>query len=157
MAVDYDRYEAIMARLREELPELAEELDQEVRHGRAVSEKDLRQEGRYDERASRLAETELPPLGRNDVSVIPYTVDERIELIREALLTLAQTMYATRNSALKLAMERRMEPEIRFGDPELEVPSRVDLQEETESAHVALRTVQGLLSDDRESRRGVSQ
>lgn len=157
MAVDYERYETIMARLREEMPRLADELDQEVRHGRAVSENDLRQEGRYEERASRLAETELPPLGRNDVSVIPYTGDERIELIREALLTLAETMYATRNSALKLAMERRMEPEIRFGDPELEVPSRVDLQEETERAHTALRTVQGLLADDHESRRGATQ
>src|SRR4051794_36756320 len=103
MAIRDDNYESIMARLRREMPSLAEQLDQEVRHGRTVSEKDLRQEGRYDERASRLAETELPPLGKSDVSVIPYTEDERFELVRESLLTLAETMFATRRSALKVA------------------------------------------------------
>ena len=151
MAIRDDNYESIMARLRREMPSLAEQLDQEVRHGRMVSEKDLRQEGRYDERASRLAETELPPLGKSDVSVIPYTEDERFELVRESLLTLAETMFATRRSALKVAMEHEMETEIRFGDPELEVPSRIDLPEETERAHVALRKVRGLLAEDRES------
>ncbi|MFJ8786794.1 hypothetical protein [Streptomyces sp. NPDC102476] len=150
MAIRDDNYESIMARLRREMPSLAEQLDQEVRHGRTVSEKDLRQEGRYDERASRLAETELPPLGKSDVSVIPYTEDERFELVRESLLTLAETMFATRRSALKVAVEHEMETEIHFGDPELEVPSRIDLPDETERAYVALRKVRGLLADDRE-------
>lgn len=62
MAIDYDRYESIMTRLRAEMPSLADQLAQEVRHGRAVYGQDLRQEGRYQERASRLAATELPPL-----------------------------------------------------------------------------------------------
>ncbi|MEB8343914.1 hypothetical protein [Streptomyces endophyticus] len=156
MATRGDSYEAIMARLRQEMPSLAEQLDQEVRHGRMVSEKDLRQEGRYDERASRLAETELPPLGKSDVSVIPYTEDERFELVRDSLLTLAETMFATRSSALKVAMERAMEPEIRFGDPELEVLSRINLPEETERANIALRTVRGLLADDRDPHPEIS-
>ncbi|MGW3848669.1 hypothetical protein [Streptomyces fagopyri] len=150
MAIRDDNYESIMARLRREMPSLAEQLDQEVRHGRMVSEKDLRQEGRYDERASRLAETELPPLGKSDVSVIPYTEDERFELVRESLLTLAETLFATRRSALMVAVEHGMETEIHFGDPELEALSRIDLPDETERAHTALRKVRGLLADDRE-------
>lgn len=144
-------YESIMRRLRVEMPSLADQLDQEVRYGRAVSEHQLRHEGRYEERATRLAATELPPLGKTDVAVIPYTDDERIELVREALLTLAKTMYSTRNAALLTAKERRMELEIQFGDPELEVTSQMDLQAETERARAALQEVRELLEDDSET------
>ncbi|MGA4540883.1 hypothetical protein ACPA54_12880 [Uniformispora flossi] len=147
MATSYEPYEAIMTRLRAEMPSLADQLDQEVRHGRAVSEQGLRQEGRYEERASRLAATELPPLGKTDVAVIPYTDDERIELVREALLTLAETMYATRNAALQTARAHGLEPEIQFGDPELEVPTRISLSDETPLARVALQKVRELLAN----------
>jgi hypothetical protein len=150
MSVDHSHYESIMEQLRENMPTLADQLDQEVRHGRAVSEQELRQEGEYEERASRLAATDLPGLGKNDVAVIPYTGDERIELIREALVTLAETMYATRRTALKTAMAHEMGLEIQFGDPELEAPSRFDLRYETERAKIARQAVRELLMDDSE-------
>ncbi|MCW7942728.1 hypothetical protein AAW14_11940 [Streptomyces hygroscopicus] len=150
-------YESIMTRLREEMPSLADQLEQEVRHGRAVTEKELRQEGRYEERASRLAATELPALGKNDVAVIPYTDEERVELIREALVTLAETMYATRQTALKTAMGCGTELEIHFGDPELEVPSRIDLREETERARMVLQTVRELLIENPETHSGATR
>ncbi|MFC5724940.1 hypothetical protein ACFP1Z_32830 [Streptomyces gamaensis] len=150
MVTDRD-YESIMAQLREVMPGLADQLDQEVRHGRAVTEKELRQEGRYEERASRLAAIELPALGKSDVAVIPYTNEERIELIREALITLAETMHATRQAALKTAIERGMELEIWFGDPELEAPSHIVLPEETAQAEATLQTVRELLVHDPET------
>lgn len=143
-----DYFARIMTQLAEELPDLAGQLKQEVRHGRVASEQRLRQEGEYEARASRLAEAELPPLGKTDIAVLPYTDDERVELVRSALLTLAKTMYASRKAALDIASTRGMELTIEFGDPELESISYLDLKAETERARVALTTVRELLSGD---------
>ncbi|MFJ8040452.1 hypothetical protein ACIRBX_08095 [Kitasatospora sp. NPDC096147] len=148
MAVIDDQYSDILDRLRGRMPGLADQVEQEVRHGRVVSGQELRDEGQYEERASRLAATELPPLGKSDVAVIPYTGEERLELVREALLTLAETMYATRRSALSMALARGMETDVEFGDPELEEISHIDLQAETEQAHQALLVVRQLLDSD---------
>ncbi|WP_435284656.1 hypothetical protein [Streptomyces koelreuteriae] len=157
MAIDHGQYESIMSQLRAEMPTLADQLDQEVRHGRSVSEKELRHEGLYEERASRLAATELSALGKNDVAAVPYTDEECIELIRKALLTLAETMYRTRQAALKTAVEGEMELEIQFGDPELEMPSRCDLRDETEQARIVLQTVRELLAEGSETQREAAR
>ncbi|MFF9486037.1 hypothetical protein [Streptomyces sp. NPDC014676] len=148
MPVDSEQFARIIAQLREELPSLADELSQEVRQGRVASEQRLKQEGEYEARASRLAEAELPPLGKTDIAVLPYTDEERIELVRSALLTMAETMYASRKALLDLAVEREMETTIRFGDPELEPPTYLDLKAETERARIARRIVRELLSDE---------
>lgn len=147
MAVEDDEYARIMAQLESVMPGLAAQLVDEFRSGRAVTEQGLRQEGRFEERASRLAASELPPLGKTDIAVIPYTGDERIDLICEALLTLADTMYASRLAVLELARELNADPEIEFGDPELEVPSQVDLGDETERARRVQVIVHELLGD----------
>lgn len=44
-------------------------------------------------------------------------------------------------------MERGIEREIRFGDPEEENPSFIHLREETERAGAVLETVRDLLSE----------
>ncbi|WP_369188940.1 hypothetical protein [Streptomyces sp. R08] len=150
MSFDSDQYVYIMERLKEaELGDLASQLDHEVRQGRAVPEEKLKQEqqSQYEARASRLAETKLQRLGESDVAVIPYTGDESIELIRDALLTLAETMYASRKAALDTAVAHEMHPTIEFGDPDLETPSYIDLEQETAQARVALELVRELLSE----------
>ncbi|MEU3904727.1 hypothetical protein AB0F20_12965 [Streptomyces goshikiensis] len=152
-----DRFAHIMTQLAEELPDLADQLKQEVRHGRVASEQRLKQEGEYEARASRLAEAELPPLGKADIAVLPYTDDERMELVRSALLTLAETMYASRKAALDIASKRQMDLTIEFGDPELEELSYLDLKAETERARVALTTVRELLSEDSDVAMGSIQ
>lgn len=152
-----DHFAHIMTQLAEELPDLADQLEQEVRQGRVVSEPRLRQEAEYAARASRLAEAELPPLGKADIAVLPYTDDERVELVRSALLTLAETMYASRKAALDIASKRGMELTIEFGDPELEALSYLDLEAETERARVALTTVRELLSEDSDTAAEVIQ
>lgn len=146
MSVESEQYAFVMERLKADFPDLAAQLDQELKRGRAVSGQKLRREERH-ERASRLEEAHLPALGKTDVAVIPYSGEERVELIRDALLTLAETMYASRQAALKLTMERGMEQEIRFGDPEEENPSLIYLPEETEHARAVLATVRDLLSE----------
>ncbi|WNI30407.1 hypothetical protein [Streptomyces sp. ITFR-6] len=152
-----DHFAQIMEQLGEELPNLADQLKQEVRQGRVASEQRLRQEGEYEARASRLAEAELPPLGKADIAVLPYTDDERMELVRSALLTLAETMYASRKAALDIASKREMDLTIEFGDPELESISYLDLIAETELARVALTTVRGPLSEDSDVAMGSIQ
>lgn len=146
MSVESEQYAFVMERLKADFPDLAAQLDQELKRGRAVSGQKLRREERH-ERASRLEEAHLPALGKTDVAVIPYSGEERVELIREALLTLAETMYASRQAALKLTMERGIEQEIRFGDPEEENPSFIYLPDETEHARTVLATVRDLLSE----------
>ncbi|MER8096476.1 hypothetical protein [Streptomyces goshikiensis] len=152
-----DHFAHIMTQLAEELPDLADQLKHEVRHGRVASEQRLKQEGEYEARASRLAEAELPPLGKADIAVLPYTDDERLELVRSALLTLAETMYASRKAALDIASKREMELTIEFGDPELEELSYIDLKAEAERARIALTTVRELLSEDSDVAMGSIQ
>jgi hypothetical protein len=146
VSVENEQYALVMEWLKVGIPDLAAQLDQELKRGRAVSGQKLRREERH-ERASRLEEAHLPALGKTDVAVIPYSGEERVELIREALLTLAETMHASRQAALKLTMDWGMEQEIRFGDPEEENPSFIHLREETEHARAVLATVRDLLSE----------
>lgn len=146
VATDDELYARIMDRLVDQLPDLAAQLKQEVRHGRVVSEKGLKQEGRYEERASRLAVTDLAPLGKTDVAVIPYTGDERLRLICAALLTLAETAYASRREILRLALEFEMSPVVQLGD-DLDGTATINLVGETPDAERTFNVVRGLLSD----------
>lgn len=160
MSFESDQYTHLMDQLKEaELGDLASQLDQEVRQGRAVSEEKLKQEqaSQYAARASRLAERKLPRLEESDVAVIPYTDDENIELIRRALLTLAETMYASRKAALDVAVAHGMDLTIEFGDPELETPSSIELGEETRRARVTLELVRELLSEGIDTRAEVNR
>ncbi|MEV6769695.1 hypothetical protein AB0N05_13810 [Nocardia sp. NPDC051030] len=147
MPIDNSQFERIMGRLTDGLPGLSDELVQEFQLGRAVSKQDLRQESGYQERVRRLAESDLPPLAASDVAMVPYSNDERIDLIRDALLTLAETMLASRRAVLKTATERDMEPMVQFGDPELERPAYIDLVDETERAQSARDVVRALFTD----------
>ncbi|MFJ7273256.1 hypothetical protein [Kitasatospora sp. NPDC098663] len=146
MTVVDQQYADVMEQLRDKLPSLAEQLDQEFRQGRAISGERLQQEGMFDERASRLADTDLPALRKTDIAVVPYSSEERIELIREALLTLAETMYASRSALLKTALERQTDTGVEFGDPELEPVVHINLPRETERASAALQVTRELLA-----------
>ncbi|MFI1382959.1 hypothetical protein [Embleya sp. NPDC020886] len=152
MAAIDQQYTNVMELLRAKLPSLAEQLDQEFRQGRAVSGEQLQREGMFDERASRLANTDLPALRKSDIAMVPYSSEERIELIREALLTLAETMHASRAVLLKTAKEHQMDVSIEFVDPELEPVVRVDLVRETERASAALHTTRELLLPQAQTR-----
>ncbi|WP_280256974.1 hypothetical protein [Nocardia wallacei] len=143
-------YEAMLAQLREYLPDLAAEIDQELRRGRVATKQQLIQEAQYSERASRLADSELPAIGTNDVAVLPYSEEESLELIREAMITLAETMYATRQTLLAATIEYEMAPEILFGNPEIEEVTSLELRSEAARAEDAVQEIRNLLqADDR--------
>ncbi|MFJ9131426.1 hypothetical protein ACIRJS_45875 [Streptomyces sp. NPDC102340] len=65
-----------------------------------------------------------------------------------ALLTLAETTYASRRALLDLAAAREMDLTVQFGDPELEAVTRLDLKAETERARIARDAVHALLSEE---------
>ncbi|MGW6358742.1 hypothetical protein ACWFR5_27105 [Streptomyces sp. NPDC055092] len=154
---DSDQFARLMRQLERDLPDLADHLRGEVRQGRVASAHRLKQEEDYEARASRLAAAELPPLGKTDVAMLPYTEDERIELVRSAVLTLAETMYASRKAALDIASQQEMEPTVEFGDPELEPLSRFNLMEEVERARTAVEFVRELLSEGTDVSAGALQ
>ncbi|WP_147437666.1 hypothetical protein [Streptomyces radicis] len=137
-----------MTLFREAMPQLADQLDEQVRRGRPVSEAELRQEAVHQERTFRLATSRFSPLGKGDATAVPYSGEQRLEIVREALLTLAEAMYATRKAVLDTAYENGMEPEAWFGDPELESLWHVDLRAETDEAEAALGRVRFLFEGD---------
>ncbi|MBE8517483.1 hypothetical protein ILP97_08195 [Amycolatopsis sp. H6(2020)] len=162
MDVNDEWYARVMGELRDRIPGLADQVDREVRYGRSVSEKGLRDEGRYEERATRLAETNLAPLGKKDVAVVPYTDDERIELVRQALLTLAKTMYASRQSVRSELRGLGVRSTVTFAEPEPEPETAaglsdetvIDMDEQVDSARETLREVQDLLGYSGDVSRG---
>lgn len=142
-------YQVLISRLRSALPDVARQVEEEVRRGRVATRGDLRQEEEYQERARRLAETRLPPLDANDVAAVPYRDEQRIELIREALVTLAETMSATRHAVLDLARRHVVAEGVRFGDPDQEETRMVNLEMEAASADETLQGVRFLLGHRR--------
>ncbi|MDX8056335.1 hypothetical protein SK571_43765 [Lentzea sp. BCCO 10_0798] len=148
MATNDELYARIMERLGSEMPDLATQLKQEVRHGRVVSEKGLRQEGRYEERASRLAVSDLAPLGKTDVAAIPYTGDERLRLVCAALVTLAEAAYSSRRELLRMSQEFQTRPVVQFSsDDDPGDTAVVDLAGETAAAERTFNAVRELLAD----------
>lgn len=141
-----DGYDSIISHLRGALPEIAAEIEQEVRRGRTLNKDDLVREVRYDERVSKLAGQRLPMIGDSDIGVVPYSEDERLDMIREALGTLAETMASTRRSLLNLCHQNDIRPYVRFGDPELEEPTTIELAQETIAAEQAKEAVQEMLN-----------
>ncbi|THV42016.1 hypothetical protein [Glycomyces buryatensis] len=142
MAVEDEQYGRIMSRLRADLPVLAEQLDAEVRSGRLISEESLFSGSSYQDRKARLAESKLPKLAKSDIGVLPYTGSERLDLVRDALLTLAETMSSSRKELLRFTDEFGVSPVIEFSDFEsASEPDRIDLNIEAERAQRARNTM----------------
>lgn len=142
MTVEDEQYGRILSRLREELPDLADQLSNEIRSGRLVSEDSLFRESGYEHRKARLAESKLPKLALSDVGVVPYSGQERLDLVRDAMLTLAETMSASRKELLRFTEKSGVSSVIEFSDFEQAgEPVRIDLSVEVERARRARNTV----------------
>lgn len=140
-----DSYEIVLDLLRQSLPGVAAEIEQEVRRGRVATKTDFLRDAQYQERVSTLADERLPAIDHRDIGVIPYSEDEQLDLIRQALATLAETMASTRRALLDLSSSYDVDHVIEFGDPELEVLADLDLETETAAAEAAARAVRSLL------------
>lgn len=139
--------ERIMALLREVLPDLADELEQDFRLGRAVPVRPREEDSK--ERSRRLADQNLAPLSKADVLVVPYSDDERMASICDALCTLADTMYRSREALSTMAAARKIDATVQFGDAAVEEPTRINLATETARARDARDVVFALIGESR--------
>ncbi|WP_157440385.1 hypothetical protein [Actinokineospora inagensis] len=150
MALADEQYSRVMHRLEHDLPDVADQVGRESRGGRVVTEDKLRRDDRAD-RAERLYETKLPPLGKTDVAVVPYSVEERLELVRDALITLAMSMDGSRRELARLASEFGITPVVIFSDEE-SVGEELSLDVELRRTSQVVRQVRTLLDEDFDDR-----
>jgi hypothetical protein len=143
-------YEELIRRIEERAAPLAAQIREEVARGRLVQGSKLPESERQ-ERQSRLVEAKLGRIGKDEMAVLPYTGDERLALLCQTLLTLAQTMTESRRTLLELATEHDLlHTHVRFTEPNETEVAEFDLTAELSRAEQALARVNALLEPVRE-------
>jgi hypothetical protein len=138
-------YEELIRRVGERSESLAAQIREEVARGRLVQGSKL-PEGEREERQSRLAEAKLGRIGKDEMAVLPYTGDERLALLCQALLTLAQTMTESRRALLELTTDNDLpHTRVLFTQPDETGSAEFDLPVELSNAERALEQVTNLL------------
>jgi hypothetical protein len=103
-------------------------------------------QGERDERQSRLTEANLEKIKRNEMAVVPYTGDERLALLCQTLLTLAQTMTESRRALLELAVDHNLpHTQIQFTEPNEVGIIEFDLAADLPQAEIAFADVKSAL------------
>ena len=97
-------YQHLIQRVAETLPEVAAQVRDEIARGRVVPGSKLSPPERK-ERETRMSEAKVGRLAQADVASVPYTDDERLALLVDALLRAGNTMYSSRDALLRLAGE----------------------------------------------------
>lgn len=147
-----------MAAVRERLPELHDQVADEVARGREVRGTDIELTVR-EGRDRRLGDEKLGRIGESDVSVFPYSNEERLDLLIDALRTSAETL--TRSlSTLSNLLDRQEVPDRRiyFRRPESEesggvyVPPAYDDLAQGAGIAQRLENVDRLIEADRSER-----
>lgn len=126
-------YERLLDRLREELPTLAQQVDEEVRRGRRAPTDTLSEPDRHmREIKMREAGTRI---SNEDIASVQYSDDERLALLIEALLHLGSSMATSREAVAKALYENDLPPTIRFRtEEELEAEVEIDVGREATTA-----------------------
>ncbi|MGW3022750.1 hypothetical protein [Streptomyces sp. NPDC001221] len=111
-------YDHLMRLLRERVPELATQLSEEVAAGRSVDGERLSERERMT-RDGMMREARVGRLQRGDVAVVPYTADERLMFLCEALLRMAETLQGSLQAVSLMAEEHQVESTmIEFAEPD---------------------------------------
>ncbi|XVU22084.1 hypothetical protein ACQPZJ_33095 [Actinoplanes sp. CA-054009] len=143
-------YDELIRRIEERSSPLAAQIREEIARGRLVQGSKL-PEGERDKRQARLSESKLGRLGKDEMAVLPYTGDERLALLCEALLTLAETMAESRRALLELTTEHDLaHSRVEFIDPDEAEAAEFDLEDEHSRAARGLAEVKRLLEPARE-------
>lgn len=123
-------YEELIRRLEAAaIAPVAVQVREEVGRGRLVKGAKL-PEGERQERQSRLSEAKLGRITDDEMAVLPYSGDQRLALLCETLLTLAETMAASRRAVLTFATHHDL--------PSRFVEFRAPDEVEAETAHADL-------------------
>ncbi|MFD5164178.1 hypothetical protein ACFWMJ_40090 [Streptomyces hawaiiensis] len=111
-------YDRLMRLLRNRVPELAAQLSEEIAAGRSVEGERLSERERT-MREGLMRQARVGRLQRGDVAVVPYTADERLMFLCQALLRMAETLHGSLKSIWDMAdtyhVESRM---VEFAEPD---------------------------------------
>lgn len=150
MAINNDSYDEILDELKRRLPGLAQQLEDEILRGRTVAGSDLDDDDKA-RRWANLRAAEVRTAGKlkgiedGDVAVVPYSEDERLNLIWHALLRLAETMHGSRTEILELArMHEVASPRLSFERPDGAESEEVSLNDEVSVTSEVLTKVRRL-------------
>ena len=157
-------YDELIEFLDERVNGLAAQIREEVGRGKLIKGTLLPEDDRQ-ERQERLSEHNLARIAKNELTVLPYTGDERLALLCETLLTLARTMTESRRALIELAGSRDEHPasdatvglasipqplRISFSEPDGSQQEGFELSEELARTENALAQVASLLAPVRE-------
>ena len=109
-------YLDLLDRLRRDLPEVADQIKSEVIEGRRVVTETLSESERTD-RAAKMRDVGSR-ISKEDLATVPYTDDERLALLVEALLCLGSSMATDREAVAGLLEEQQARPTIRLRSEE---------------------------------------
>ena len=109
-------YLELLDRLRRDLPEVADQIEAEVMEGRRVVTETLSELERTD-RAAKMRDVGSR-ISKEDLATVPYTDDERLALLIEALLCLSSSMVADREALAGLLREQQAHSTIRLRSEE---------------------------------------
>jgi hypothetical protein len=150
VAIGDSAYDEILSNLKQRLPGLASQLEDEVLRGRSVAGSDLSNAEKAD-RGANLRAAEVQGVGKlkgiedGDVAVVPYNEDERLDLMWHALLRLAETMHGSRLEVLELARGHGIaSPTLKFERPDGAESDEIPLAEEVPVTSDALTKVRRL-------------
>ncbi|MFD3841228.1 hypothetical protein ACFWWC_33945 [Streptomyces sp. NPDC058642] len=111
-------YDRLMRLLRERVPELAAQLSEEIAAGRSVDGERLSEPERLT-RDGQMREARVGRLQRGDVAVVPYTADERLMFLCQALLRMAETLHGSLHAVSAMAESHGVETTvIEFAEPD---------------------------------------
>jgi hypothetical protein len=136
-------YDQAIQRLDEVFPEVARQIRDEVARGRAVRARKLAA-SEIAEREGRMKDANAGKIGLGDVAVVPYTADERLRILVEALTSLASTMASGRRSLVGLIGDGR-ERVVEFVGPGADDSVTIDIATEARNVEAAQLTVARLL------------
>jgi hypothetical protein len=120
-------YTALMTVLGERLPELHDQIADEVARGRELRGTDIEWTER-EGRDRRLGDEKLGRIAESDVSVFPYSGEERLDLLIDALRTSAETLDQSLNTLSDLLTEQSIaDRRIYFQRPESGETASVEL------------------------------
>lgn len=120
-----EAYERLIARLRETLPDVAQQIEDAVAEGQRVEAVKLP----AGERLSRIADADglATRISKDDLISLPYTGDDRLRLLLTALRTLSHSMLSSRETLNDFVAERNLSHELVFrGDDIAAAEVRID-------------------------------
>lgn len=94
---------------------LATQIRDEVTRGNLIKSSSLSDTDRV-ERESRLEDARLSRLSKSEMATVPYTDDQRLDLLCRALLTAAQSMLESRRALRTFTRMHELPPVVRFMD-----------------------------------------